>query len=108
MANTTQKKELTLSKSGAYTTGTGNKVGDVITYTYTIANTATTTLGPAQFTVSDNKINSGTSFNCGPAAPPLSPSFPTRRSSDLAGSFVTCTATYAITQANIDAGSVTN
>ena len=76
---------------------TYNAVGQVITYTYTITNTGNVTLGPAQFTISDNKINGGVAFNCGPAATTLAP-----------GASVACTNTYTITLADLNAGSVTN
>jgi uncharacterized repeat protein (TIGR01451 family) len=67
------------------------KVGDVITYTYTFKNTGNVTLnGP--FTVTDDKV---TTVTC--AAGPLAP-----------GASLTCTGSYTITQADMDAGSVTN
>ncbi len=71
--------------------------GDVITYTYTLTNSGTKTLGPTQFTVTDNKINGGKAFNCGPANTTL-----------VAKAKLTCTATYAVTAADVTAGSVTN
>ncbi len=94
----TQTRSLGLAKSPSPTTY--NAVGQAITYTYTVTNTGNVTLGPAQFTISDNLIGSpvGTPFNCGPANTTLAPTTGT----------VTCTATYAITQADLDAGSVTN
>src|SRR5207237_1349052 len=73
---------------------TYSAVGQVITYTYTIKNTGNVTLGPAQFTVTDDHIGT---FNCGPAGTTLAP-----------GGTVSCTANYTITQADLDAGSVTN
>jgi len=69
-------------------------VGDFIDYTYTVTNTGNVTLMSA-VTVADDLI---ASVNCpAPGAGGLSP-----------GENVTCTARYWITQADIDAGSVTN
>ena len=81
---------ISLSKSAAPTTY--NTVGQVITYTYTITNTGNVTLtGP--FSVTDNKT--GTISPCGSG--PLAPAGTT-----------SCTATYSVTQADINAGSITN
>jgi uncharacterized repeat protein (TIGR01451 family) len=66
-------------------------VGEVVTYTYTVANAGNVTI-TTQPSVTDDKIGT---FNCG--APPLAPS-----------QFVQCTAPYTVTQADIDAGGVTN
>ena len=80
---------LTLAKTA--TPGTYAAVGASITYSYVVTNGGNTTLsGP--FTVQDNK----TSVTC-PATGSLSP-----------GASITCTASYAITQADIDGGAVTN
>ncbi len=66
-------------------------VGDVITYEYRVLNSGNVTVdGP--ITVSDDR----TSVTC-PATSGLAP-----------GASITCTAAYAITQADLDAGSVTN
>ena len=72
-------------------------VGDVITYTYTILNDGDTAIGPTQFTITDNKINGGVPFKCGPATKVISV--------DLSQ---VCTAYYTITAADMAAGSVTN
>ena len=71
---------------------------DVVTYTYTLKNTGNVTLvGPSggAFSISDDKINGGTRFVCsfGSLAPQATK---------------VCTATHTITQADLDAGSVTN
>ena len=92
---TPAQQAIHLAKSAAPTTY--DHVGQVITYTYLITNTGNVTLGPAQFTVTDDHINGGAAFNCGPATTTLAP-----------GGSVSCTATYSITQGDLDAGSVTN
>ena len=71
--------------------------GDVITYNYTITNTGTKVLGPTQFKITDNKINGGQAFNCGPATKTLT-----------ANASQSCTATYTITAADMATGFVTN
>ncbi len=80
---------LTLVKSANPTSY--NAVDQVITYTYIITNSGNTTLaGP--FTVTDNP--QGT-ISCGTG--PLAP-----------GATTSCTSTHTITQADINAGSITN
>lgn len=73
-----------------------NLAGQVITYTYVITNSGTTTLGPAQFTVTDGLI-SAAPFNCGAADATLVPT-----------AAVTCTANYTITQADMGNASLSN
>ena len=84
-------KPLVLSISAS--PDTANAIGQVITYTYTLRNA-----GPANITspysISDDKVSS---FDCSSAVSPLAP-----------GATTTCTGTYTITQAEADAGSVTN
>jgi uncharacterized repeat protein (TIGR01451 family) len=75
---------------------TYNQVGQQITFTYVIKNSGNTTLGPAQFTISDSLI-SPAPFNCGIANTSLAPN-----------AMATCTATYTITQADMAAVSITN
>src|SRR5439155_560558 len=84
-----QSKAITLAKSASPTTY--SSVGAVITYNYTI-------------TISDN-ISLARAFSV----------TPTRRSSDLCGggplapgASTSCTATHTISQADLDAGSITN
>lgn len=72
---------------------TFNQAGEIITYTYVIMNSGSTTLGPAQFTVTDTGF--ATPINCGNADATIAPA-----------ATLTCTAVYTITQANVDAGSV--
>ena len=78
-----------LDKSAA--PATYDPVGEVITYTYVVTNTGNVTLG-GPVTVIDDKAT----VAC-----------PVRRLA-APGASVTCTATYTITQADLDAGSVTN
>jgi LysM repeat protein len=73
-----------------------NQAGQVITYTYVIRNSGSSTLGPAQFTISDSLIGAAP-FNCGAADTTLAPN-----------ALATCTATYTITAADMNANSVTN
>jgi large repetitive protein len=68
--------------------------GDVLTYSYTVTNSGNITL-TAQPVVTDDKIGS---FNCG--------TIPS--GGLLPGNSITCTATYPVTQADVDAGTVVN
>lgn len=85
---------LTLTTTAA--PGNYNQVGQVITFTYVIKNSGTTTLGPAQFTVTDSLI-SAAPINCGDAALTLAP-----------GATATCSANYTITEANLASASIAN
>ena len=87
---------ISLAKGASPTTY--STVGQTITYTYTITNTGNVSLGSAQFTVSDDHIGTplGTPFNCG-APVALAPN-----------GTVSCTKSYTISQADLNAGSVTN
>lgn len=69
--------------------------GQEITYTYTVRNTGTTTLGPAQFVVTDNKIP--TPINCDAATKTLAPN-----------ESLTCTGKYTVTQNDMSAANITN
>ena len=85
-----QAPALTLVKTA--TPASYDSVGDVIGYSYLVTNAGNVTLaGP--FTVNDDKA---TDESC-PATASLAP-----------GASITCTATYTIGQADLDAGSVTN
>jgi uncharacterized repeat protein (TIGR01451 family) len=88
----TQTPALTVNKTAQTTVY--DAVGDVINYTYDVQNSGNTTITTA-ISVSDDRIPSVT---C-PALPAggLTP-----------GGVMTCSASYTITQADIDAGSVTN
>ena len=70
--------------------------GQLITYTYVIRNTGNVAIGPVQFTVDDDKINSGEPFACGAAGTTLA-----------VDATVTCTATYTTTSGDVG-GQVTN
>ncbi len=82
---------LTLSKSASPTAA--STVGTIITYTYTLRNTGNVTL-TSPYAVADNKI---ASVNCSGAVSPLAPTAST-----------TCTASYSITNNDINNGSVVN
>ena len=85
-----QSPALTIVKTA--TPATYDSVGDVIGYSFEVTNSGNVTLsGP--FTVSDDQA---TDESC-PAVGSLAP-----------GASITCSATYTITQADLDAGSVTN
>ena len=73
-----------------------NQVNQTITYTYQIKNTGTTTLGPTQFLVNDPRI-SNAPIKCQGDTMLLAP-----------GETVTCTFDYKITQADIDAKTITD
>ena len=72
---------------------TYDKVGQTVTFTYVITNSGAATLGPAQFIVTDTGLSGP--INCGEPTTTLAQN-----------ATVTCSATYLITQANLDAGSV--
>jgi large repetitive protein len=77
-----------------------NAAGDVITYTYTVQNTGGTDFVTEIF-VSDDRVGTppGTPFSCLVATPAAPFSI---------GEIATCTATYTVTQDDMDAGEVTN
>ena len=85
-----QDPELTLEKT-LVGTRTFGKVGDLLHYSYVVTNTGNVTIaGP--ITVTDDK----TTVDC-PVVASLAP-----------GQAITCTSVYAVTQEDLDAGSVTN
>ncbi len=92
---TVSLKALSIAKSAAPTTY--DAAGDTITYTYTLTNTGNASLGPAQFTVTDDKINAGLAFPCGVPGATL-----------LAGASLTCSAIYTVTPTDVTVGSITN
>ena len=87
--NALQQGGLGLTKSASPTNY--SKVGDAVSYSYVVKNTGNVTLaGP--FTVNDDKVGA-VSCPAGSLAP---------------NATVTCTASYTIMQADLDAGSITN
>jgi LysM repeat protein len=82
-----------LSLSKTANPGTYDQVGQVITYTYVILNNGATNLGPGQFIVTDAGFSSP--INCGEATASLAPA-----------ATLSCTINYSISQADVDAGSV--
>lgn len=88
-----QKRTLTLTKSPdpqAF-----NSAGEAIIYSYVITNSGNVTLGPVQFTITDDKV--GPAFNCGTGGTILAPT-----------GTVNCSATYLTTEADVLAGAVVN
>jgi hypothetical protein len=83
---------MTLTKMAS--SQTYGQVGETISYTYTITNVGNEPLGPAQFTISDDKVGT---FNCGPDATTIAPA-----------QTLSCSASYLITQEDMNAPSVTN
>jgi ELWxxDGT repeat protein len=88
-----QSRELTLTTKVEPTIY--EQVGQVITFTYAILNSGNVTLGPAQFIVSDALL--GAPFNCGLADAFAQPK-----------GLINCSSTYTITQADLDANSITS
>ena len=84
---------LTLTKTAS--SQTYGQVGEQITYTYTLTNSGTTPLGPAQFIVSDNKLTAP--LACGLPNATIAPNQP-----------LTCSALYIITQADMALPNLTN
>jgi uncharacterized repeat protein (TIGR01451 family) len=84
---------LTLAKTAS--SQSYGQVGQTITYTYVITNTGTVTLGPAQFTISDNKLAGP--FDCGPAIVTLA-----------VNQSLSCSASYTISQADMSLASLTS
>lgn len=89
----TQNAAFTLSKTANLSQAT--TVGTTITYTYKFTNTGNVTLGPP-YAVNDDKIPP--QGNCSSMSGSLPPG----------GTPLTCTRTYQVTQADLDAGSVIN
>ncbi|WP_172976594.1 DUF11 domain-containing protein [Roseivivax sp. THAF40] len=89
----TQSPALDVAKAlSAQSAGTFDTVGDTISYDFTITNSGNVTLdGP--FTVDDDRIGDDLPCDTGPLAP---------------GGSVTCTHSYDVTQADLNAGEVTN
>ena len=88
-----QARALALTKSADPTVF--NNAGENIIYSYEIKNSGNVTLGPAQFKVTDDKID--VDINCGGDATTLEPQ-----------GTVSCSATYITTDADVTARLVTN
>jgi uncharacterized repeat protein (TIGR01451 family) len=83
-------------------TSTFAAVGDIVNYNYVLTNIGSVWINP--LTVIDNKIPS---ITCG-APSPAPVLLPAAAGQVDPGSVVNCTAAYTITQADLDAGKVTN
>ena len=94
--STGQNPSTPLTLTTTADTATYSQAGQQIIFSYEIRNTGTVNLGPAQFTISDNLINT-TPFVCGSANTTLVPN-----------GTVTCSATYKVTQADMTAVSIIN
>ena len=81
--------ELTITASPE----TYSTLGEVITYTYTLGNSGSNNL-TSPYSISDDTVSG---ISCAGATSPLTP-----------GASTTCTGTYAITQTDLDYGSLTN
>lgn len=86
--------QLTLTVSANPTTF--NQVGQTIAFTYKVKNTGTTTLGPAQFTITDGLVSSSP-INCGAANSTLA-----------AGQEISCNANFTITNDVFAASALTS
>ncbi|WP_341860924.1 Ig-like domain-containing protein [Gymnodinialimonas sp. 57CJ19] len=102
-ANAAQSPAISIAKdltsitdedSTAQATLTYDEVNDVLNYTFTVTNTGNVTL-TEQIVVTDTDI--GATVNCGPATPNFGP-----------GDSVTCTASYLVTQPDLENGSFVN
>jgi uncharacterized repeat protein (TIGR01451 family) len=93
LTRSTPSSTLILTKTAS--SQTYGQAGQTITYNFVITNTGTAALGPAQFTITDNKL--GAPFNCGPAQTTLQPNQP-----------INCSATYMITQADMGIATLVN
>jgi len=93
-SNTINKGTPSLTLNTTASQQTYNQAGQVITLTFTIMNTGDTTLGPAQFTIS-NSILSATPLNCGAADATIAPN-----------TTIACALNYTITDANMNAPSI--
>jgi uncharacterized repeat protein (TIGR01451 family) len=92
MATVTAQQSPALSLAKSANPTTYSAAGQTISYSYLLTNSGNTTLsGP--FTVSDDKAT----VSCPSTPSSLNP-----------GDTLTCTASYVTTQADVDAGSVTN
>lgn len=92
---TTPQPSGTLILAKTSSSQTYGAADQLITYTFTITNTAATPLGPTQFTVTDNKL--GAPFNCGPADTTLA-----------SNQSISCSMDYRTTAADMNLVNITN
>lgn len=90
---TVSARALTLTRASNPTTYSA--LDQEIIFTYTVKNSGSSALGPAQFTITDTGINSNSPFNCGGATETLAP-----------GATLNCTATYKVTSTDMNAASI--
>jgi len=89
----TQNRSLSLTVTADPTSY--NQLGQSLTYTYVVKNNGNVSLGPSQFTVTDDRI--GGQINCGADTTTLAPE-----------ETVTCTASYIVAQTDLNANAITN
>jgi uncharacterized repeat protein (TIGR01451 family) len=90
--------KLTVVKSASPSSPTSFSAGQLVTYSFLVTNTGNVTL-------TDVTIDEGTFTGSGTLSAPVCPA---GAASMIPGAQITCTATYTVTQADIDAGSITN
>ncbi|WP_164673256.1 DUF1573 domain-containing protein, partial [Pseudomonas viridiflava] len=83
--------------TGALPSGSPGRAGDVVTFTYTLTNTGSTTLTSVGVTPT-LAMATGPTFATWPGAP----------NTLLPGQSATATSTYVLTQADVDAGSISD
>ncbi len=98
MLSVTADPGLTLVKSASSSGGAEYHVGDVITYSFLVTNTG-------NVTITDVAIDDSTFSGAGPLSPVTCPP---GAASLAPGAQVTCTATYTVVQADVDAGQLSN
>ncbi|MDP2081509.1 MAG: hypothetical protein U0934_17455, partial [Pseudotabrizicola sp.] len=92
--NANQQPAMTMVKTAPPVDPADFAPGLEVVYSYQITNTGNVTITDP-ITVSDDRINAGTPFACGPV--PLAPT-----------AIITCTASYTVTAADVAAGFVSN
>lgn len=92
--STVAARALTLTKTAS--PAAFGFVSQQIAFAYAVVNSGTENLGPAQFTITDSGINDNQPFNCGASDASLAP-----------GETLTCNATYSVSAADVEAGTIT-
>jgi hypothetical protein len=95
---TAQAPAITMLKSAPPSDAASFTVGQTITYSFVVTNTGNVTL-------TNVTVNEGTFTGSGTMS---APTCPDGAASLAPGAQVTCTATYVVTQADVDAGSISN